>query len=115
MDKRIDWLLIAIIAFLGGVVANIVAPTRRGVLGFVSAAVVGIFCGGVAGLAANSYGASPGAQYLLSAFCGVMGDRLLSALLERFKNTPSSPTHVSVHGGINNIGQTGIQGNQHCE
>ncbi len=95
MDKRLDYLVIGIIAFLGGVVANIVAPSRRGVAGFISAAIVGVFCGGVAGMAAHAYGASPGSTYLVCAACGVLGDRLLSALLERFSNRPAVVNHFN--------------------
>lgn len=77
-----DWFTVGILGFLGGVVSNIIVPLRRGVLGFISAAMVGVFCGGVAGIVANSFEVHYGIQYGTAAMVGVMGDRILTALMQ---------------------------------
>lgn len=77
-----DWLVIAVIAFVGGLVANIVVPQRRGVWGFFGAATIGTFCGGVAGIMAISVEAHPVWQCFVASVAGVLGDRVLSGILQ---------------------------------
>lgn len=96
-NKTEDWLIIGVIGFLGGVVANIIVPVRRGAWGFLGAAVIGVFCGGVAGIIAHSYDAPYGVQWGLSALVGVLGDRLLSGILAYRKEHQN----IYIQGGSN--------------
>lgn len=106
--KTEDWLVIGVIGFLGGVVANIVVPVRRGAIGFLGAAIVGVFTGGVSGIIAHAYEAPYGVQYGVAAAVGVLGDRILSWIMAyRVEHQ-----QIHVHGGQNNIGQTDIHGDQ---
>lgn len=114
-SKNIDWLIIGITAFLGGIVSNIVVPSRRGLYGFVAAGLVGVFCGFIAGVCANEWGASLATQILVAASFGVLGDRIISHALNQFHEQKSG---VNVHIGDNNSqsndGQsTGWQGGYH--
>lgn len=106
--KTEDWLVIGVIGFLGGLVANIVVPVRRGALGFASAAIVGVFCGGVSGIIAHAYDAPYGVQYGVAAMVGVLGDRILSFVMAY----RVAHQNVYVQGGQNNIGKTEIHGDQ---
>lgn len=99
MQRGTEWVVITVLAFMGGVVANIVAPSRRGMWGFAGAAIVGVFCGCAAGLSAHAFGAHEGAQYLIASGAGVFGDRVLSGILQSRKEM-----NVNVSGGLNNIG-----------
>lgn len=101
-----DWLVIGVIGFLGGLVANIVVPIRRGALGFLSAAIVGVFCGGVSGIIAHAYDAPYGIQYGVAALVGVMGDRILSSIMV-YRNEHQ----INIHGGQNNI-NSDVHGDQ---
>lgn len=104
-----DWLTLGLLGFLGGIVANIIVPVRRGALGFVGAACIGVFCGGVSGMASAEWGAGLGWQYVIAAVVGVLGDRILSAILSfRLQHT----TNVNIHGGENQ-NSFGDSGNFH--
>lgn len=94
-----DWLVIGVISFCAGIVANIIVPTRRGIFGFLSAAIVGVFCGGVAGMIAQAYDVHVGMQYAVCATVGVMGDRILSFIMKWRQETAS--TTINVTGGKN--------------
>jgi MFS family permease len=108
-----DWAIITVIAFLGGVVANIIVPYRRGVWGFVGAALVGIFCGGVTGICAQAFGASEGWQWIFAAAAGVFGDRGLSAvLITRSQREEKTVINNTISGGLNNIGQISVNEDQ---
>lgn len=98
-DRTDGWLLIGLIAFGGGVVNNIIIPARRGVWGFAAAALIGVFCGGVAGIVANGAGWPEWSQWLIAAIVGVMGDRFLSSIL-RYRLD---------HQTVNNYGPVGQQ------
>lgn len=95
--KASDWLIITVIAFMGGLVNNIIDPTRRGMLGFGVAAFVGLFCGGVAGISAHAFGAPAGLQYILSAAAAVFGDRALSGGLVMWRQR-NITINTTVHG-----------------
>lgn len=107
-----EWLMIAVFAFLGGIVSNIVVPSRRGAWGFLGAAIIGVFCGCAAGMAAQSFGADTGWQVIISASSGVLGDRILTAV---FMMTHPNRFNVTIHGGQNNVGDNDIKGNQNNE
>lgn len=107
-----EWLFITIFAFLGGIVANIVVPSRRGAWGFLGAAVIGVFCGCCAGLSAQAFGANAGWQFIISAMSAVIGDRVLTAVLMTFHG---KNYNIAIHGGQNNIGDNDIGGNQNNE
>lgn len=100
VNKTEDWLFVGIMAFVGGVVTNIIVPVRRGLWGFFQAAIIGVFCGFVAALLASEMGASVNVQRIVAGCVGVLGDRLLSWVLK------SRLDHqVIVHGGVNQINQ----------
>lgn len=81
MPDKSNWLDLGIIAFLGGIVANIIVPSRRGLGGFMSAAIIGIFCGGVAGIIAAAFEVHYGVQCFITAAAGVSGDQMLQFVL----------------------------------
>lgn len=108
----VEWLAITIFAFLGGIVSNIIVPSRRGALGFVGAAVIGIFTGCSAGFSAYAFGAPLGVILIVSSAAGVCGDRFLTALL---KSTTERAMTVNISGGLNNVGDNDLQGNQRNE
>lgn len=99
--KTSDWLTLGLIAFIAGIVSNIIIPDRRGVLGFLSAAVVGVFCGGVAGITASAYEIHPGAQYMISAAMGLFGYKALKWIM---RISSVTETIVNISGGQNVIG-----------
>lgn len=96
-----DWIILGLIAFTAGIVSNIIVPDRRGILGFLAAAIVGVFTGGVAGISANAYDIHPGAQYLISATAGFFGYKLLRWAM---KWGAGAVTTVNISGGQNVIG-----------
>lgn len=100
-DPHNHWPTIGIIAFLGGIVSNIIMPKRRGAMGFISAAIVGIFSGGVAGVAANYFELHLGMQVLITAAFAVMGDRILTAILITRQEKLQNITNVTIEGGNN--------------
>ena len=95
MNKLEDWLTVGVIGFLAGIVTNLIVPARRGLWGFLAAAVIGLFCGGMSGIIAGAFEASYGIQYLLAAVFGLCGNQTLTALLNR------QATTVNIHGGNN--------------
>ena len=76
-----DTILIITLAFLASVVRGIVSPDRRGVLGFVSAAIVGLFVGTSAGIISSEFGLASSWQYLIASVTAIAGDRLIFAIL----------------------------------
>jgi uncharacterized membrane protein YeaQ/YmgE (transglycosylase-associated protein family) len=89
MDERYRWLVVALFAFLGGVVANICRPTRRGLIGFIASGVIGIFCGTTVALSSNLEAEQ---QIALAAFVAVFSDKILTwslnlDFLDKQKNT----------------------------
>lgn len=107
-----EWFIIGTIAFIGGVVANVIVPSRRGTLGFAGAALIGVFCGGVSGICANSFGAAPGLTYLIAAISAVLGDRVLSGVLA-VRQMRTVHVHTQVNGSNQqNISQEGGDANQ---
>jgi uncharacterized membrane protein YeaQ/YmgE (transglycosylase-associated protein family) len=97
-----DWLILGLIAFTAGIVSNIIVPDRRGLAGFVAAAIVGVFTGGVAGITANAYDMHPGLQYIISAASGFIGYRVLAWVAS--VHTGRGDTTVNINGGQNVIG-----------
>ena len=102
------WVVVMVVGFAGGCVANIVDPSRRGAWGFAGAALIGIFCGGVAGISANLFGVSTAGTVLITAVSAVLGDRILSAIL-----LTRSQHNYNVHGGQNVFGRN--DGGQHTD
>lgn len=96
MNKVEDWLTVGVIGFLAGIVTNLIVPSRRGLLGFLAAAVIGLFCGGMSGIIAGAFDASYGVQYLLAAIFGLCGNQTLTALLNR-----NAVNSIHIHGGNN--------------
>lgn len=115
---NIDWLIIGIIAFLGGIVSNLVVPARRGVLGFAAAGLVSIFTGFVAGVCANDWGASLSVQVLTAAVFGVLGNQILTYVLTCFheRNRETIINNYSDSYSQNNTdGSVGTQGGTHYQ
>ena len=86
-----DTILIVVLAFLASIVRGIVSSDRRGVLGFVSAAVVGLLVGTSAGVISSEFGLATSWQYLLASIAAIAGDRLVFAILNtatRFSEDP---------------------------
>ena len=75
-------------------------PVRRGALGFLAAAIVGVFCGGVAGITVSALEWHPALQYVITAGTGVLGDRVLSGIMS-IRISQSKVTNVSITGGNN--------------
>lgn len=101
MDQRPDeWLISWMFGLLGGTVNNIIVPARRGILGFAAAAVVGGFCGGLAGTIAWSSGFAVGVQWAAAGLCGVCGDRILTWVLTGHDGiTNVNGGRVTIHQG----------------
>ena len=97
MNKLEDWLTVGVIGFLAGIVTNLIVPARRGLLGFLAAAVIGLFCGGMSGIIAGAFDASYGVQYLLAAIFGLCGNQTLTALLNR----QAAYNTINITGGNN--------------
>ena len=72
------WVVIALIAFLAGIVANIVRPTRRGVLGFVASGTVSVFCGTVAAISTELDLSN---RVVIAAVVGILSDKILDWVL----------------------------------
>jgi len=108
MQRDYTWFAVAIISFMAGVVANIVYPNRRGVLGFISAAVIGIFCGGVSGMSAHALELHNSWVYVISASVAVLGDRVLTFVLCRRER---QTTNNYINGGQNAFGNNEIEMN----
>ena len=86
-----DTVLIIVLAFLASIVRSIVSPERRGVLGFVSAAIVGLFVGTSAGIISSEFGLATSWQFLIASIGAITGDRLVFAILNtatRFSEDP---------------------------
>ena len=102
MQHNDNWIFIGIVAFIAGIVSNIVKPKRRGLLGFAAAGIIGIFCGGIAGVCSVSFGITVEGQIFIAAIVGISSDRLLTFLLcDRITNNQ-----------YNSGNATGVQGNQ---
>lgn len=80
-DDQNNWLIIMIVAFMGGIVSNIVKPKRRGLVGFVAAGIISVFCGGVSGICASSFGMGNEGQIFIAAIVGISADRILTMYL----------------------------------
>lgn len=76
-----SWLVITIVAFVGGIVANIVRPSRRGIVGFASAGLVAAFAGFTAGMLFGVFGYVTEVQIVVAAVVGILGDRIITWLL----------------------------------
>lgn len=112
--EREHWVLMGVLGFMGGIVSNILVPARRGLVGFIAAAFIGVFCGSVAGIISSTTTLHLGWQYAIAAFVGVFGDRILSGVMrDRMdRANDSCNTTVNIHGGQNNLGNTKIGGEQ---
>lgn len=75
-----DWVVIGVIAFVGGLVRNIIVPSRRGIFGYAGAALIGVFCGCTLGFSAHAAEWPRYAQWLLTGAVAFLGDQLLAAL-----------------------------------
>lgn len=89
-----DTILIIVLAFLASVVRGIVSPDRRGVLGFVSAAIVGLFVGTSAGIISSEFGLATSWQYLIASIAAIAGDRLVFAILNAATKLGEDPLGV---------------------
>ncbi len=98
---KIEFLIIGAVTFLAGIVANIIVPARRGLLGFLNSIIVSVFVGGIAGFCSSHWGADLPVTVLVSAFFGVMADRILTAILVRSTRIEA----INIHGGTNQINQ----------
>lgn len=76
-----DTVTIIILAFCGSVARGIISPDRRGVLGFVSAALVGLLVGSSAGLISSEFEISTAWQYVIASVFAIAGDRFVFAVL----------------------------------
>ena len=86
-----DTILIIILAFLASIVRGIVSPDRRGVLGFVSAAIVGLFVGTSAGIISSEFGLATSWQYLTASVAAIAGDRIVFAILNAATKLGNDP------------------------
>ena len=100
-----DWLTLGVIGFMGGIVSQIVFPTRRGASGFFASATVGVFCGGIAGMAAESFQAHVGTQYLIAAFSGLLGERALTKLFGDISSKYRTYNTFNIGGDQNQVMQ----------
>ncbi|MCD0459130.1 phage holin family protein [Roseiconus lacunae] len=106
--RGIDWLLITILAFTAGVVNNILVPARRGAWGFLAAAIVGMFCGCTFGFASHLFEAPMGLTIMITSVSGVLGDRVLMAILQ----SRMTQQNISINGnGYVGGNHTDINGN----
>jgi len=117
----VEVVVAAIIAFVMGLAKAMIYPDRRSVVGFVSAVVVGVLCGTVAGFISGEWGVSAGSQYFLSALFAIVGDRVIFFLLSKsfgsvVVNNDNRMTNVDyISGGVTlqeeNIGsQSNVDG-----
>ena len=90
----LDYAMISAIAFAMGLVRAVVVPERRGAIGFVSAATVGLFCGLVAGVISREFGAATAWQYLFAAGFGIIGDRVVFWLLTKTAGEVSKTINI---------------------
>jgi hypothetical protein len=110
LEDRLNALWIVLFSTSGGLVANMVDPSRRGAWGFLGAAFIGSFCGGAAGLCIMLFGSPPYVYVMVSAVVGVFGDRMLAAVL--VKRMQGNQT-INIHNqGIANVGDNQINGDQ---
>lgn len=79
-SSLVDWIILGLLGFGGGVAVNIVSPRMRGAWGFIGASMVGLFCGLTAGMTANAFELHVGWQRFLTAIVGVLGYQILSFL-----------------------------------
>ena len=61
--------------------SNIVKPKRRGIVGFVAAGVISVFCGGVSGICSACFDLGIEGQIFIAATIGVSSDRILTMYL----------------------------------
>lgn len=95
----LDNLIISLVAFLGGIVSNIVYPQRRGAAGFIAAAVVGVFGGGVAGASGYYAGFTMGPVILITAGSSVFCDRFLVAVF-MYLDSRKAPKVINIHNEV---------------
>ncbi len=112
VSDRLNALWIVLFATSGGLVANMIDPSRRGAFGFLGAAFIGVFCGGAAGLCIMLFGAPPYVYVMASAVVGVFGDRVLTAVLVR--RLQKQYYTINNH-GIANVGENHVEGEQRNE
>ena len=104
-------LIAAAVAFAMGIAKAIAIPERRGIAGFLSACIVGICCGTVAGFISGEFGATSGMQYLASAVFAIFGEKFIFYLLVRtgeitFDHRVDNSTHIGDGATVESI-QTG--------
>jgi uncharacterized membrane protein YeaQ/YmgE (transglycosylase-associated protein family) len=104
-----NWLAVAVVAFLGGIVSNLVRPERTGIIGFFVSGLIAAFCGFIA---ANTSQLEPDLQVGLAAVVGVMADRLLTFALIEFWNRKTTTVNNQYIGGEQNSGQQGTGNKQ---
>lgn len=106
-NRLYEWLVISLIAALGGVTRHVVAPDERvGVSGFASATIVGVFCGGLVASAAQGMNAPIEAQWFVAGLGSVCGFSVLRSLLHYLDRKDSGPhhSHYNIHGNVNQVG-----------
>lgn len=99
-----DLLPVVVVSFLACVIKTLVYPQQRGLLGFASAAVVGLSFGIICGMVSHELGWPLVVQFGLVSVFSVCGDRLMFAIL-------STTAEKTVTYYQNNYGQAaGTQG-----
>lgn len=98
-----DTLTSSVIGFMGGIVATIVKPTRRGAAGFFQSATVGVFCGTISAVTIAGFGFHRGAQYLSAALGGLFGDRVMTAISKFGEAAKSITNNFHIDGDQNQI------------
>ena len=93
-----------VVSFLACVIKTLVYPEQRGVMGFASAALVGVSFGVICGMVCHELGWPLVVQFVLVSVFSVVGDRLVFAIL-------SNAAEKTVNYYQTNHGQaTGTQG-----
>lgn len=82
--------MIMVVAFMGGIVSNIVKPKRRGLIGFAAAGIISVFCGGVTGLCSSAFGITTEGQIFIAAIIGISSDRVLTLWLCQDEKTTNN-------------------------
>jgi hypothetical protein len=82
MFKYLDDLLpVVVVSFLACVIKTLLYPQQRGLLGFASAATVGLSFGVICGMVCHELGWPLVVQFALVSVFSVFGDRLMFALM----------------------------------
>lgn len=105
-NRLYEWLVISLIAALGGVTRHVVAPDERvGISGFLSATTVGVFCGGLVASLAQGMQAPVEAQWFVAGLGSVCGFSVLRSFLAYLDRKPQeNHNHYSIHGDVNQVG-----------